>query len=510
MEREDRRRRVTSRVLAILAIVTGLIYVIWAILALNPAHPVLGTVFIGFEIVCLVLFVLATLGVWQLRFKPVQGLEIERAYSIDVFITTCGEPLPVIRRTLLHASQIRWRGRLQVYVLDDGGSEEVESVATSLNFVYLSRKKQQLSLADGKSGNLNFGFQNSHGEMILVLDADQLAQPEILEAMAGYMRFAKVAFVQSKQSFLVPEQDPFFNSDPVFYNAVQLGFDSDDSVISCGSGVLYRRAALEGIGGFATWNLVEDLTTSLELHSRGWKSFYYPHALSVGLAPSDIWGVCQQRGQWALDTMRLFIWDNPVFKRGLSWRRRKGYLVICMSYLTAAVVFPFFFSIPIWSYVTGNSIFSRYELEFVAFRSVYFVAMAMAMHFLFRRQEPGRQFQMLTGLFPVYLAGAIRALRYPPGRKPAYRANNQQRSIHQRGRMWMVLPQLILLLSNLTLPFVAALIGSAPIRLIAANALVSAIAFWSLYPIVFATFVPKTWGRGTNPEHVYGVDPKNS
>jgi len=84
---------------------------------------------------------------------------------------------------------------------------------------------------------------------------------------------------------------------------------------------------------------VEDLTTSYELHSHGWRSFYYPHAVSIGLAPADIWGVYRQRGQWALDTMRLFVWDNPLFKRGLPWQGRMSYLVIPLTYLGAGFVY---------------------------------------------------------------------------------------------------------------------------------------------------------------------------
>ena len=140
----------------------------------------------------------------------------------------------------------------------------------------------------------------------------------LLRVLAGYMRFPDVAFIQSRQLYRVPVGDPFFSLDQVFYQAVQLGYDNRDSAISCGSGVLYRRAALADNGGFAAWNLVEDLTTSYQLHSRGWRSFYYPHPVTLGLAPSEIWGVYRQRGQWALDTMRLFFWDNPLLKRGLK------------------------------------------------------------------------------------------------------------------------------------------------------------------------------------------------
>ena len=203
-------------------------------------------------------------------------------------------------------------GELTVYVLDDGDSEKVEAEARAHGFSYRSRRRSDVSRDGAKAGNLNFGFAHTDGELILVLDADQVADPRILHALAGYMRFLSVGFIQSRQSYLVPDGDPFFNLDRVFYEAVQLGYDDRDNAISCGSGVLYRRAALADIGGFASWNLVEDLTTSYELHSHGWKSFYYAHAVSIGLAPSEIWGVYRQRGQWTLDTMRLFFWDNPL------------------------------------------------------------------------------------------------------------------------------------------------------------------------------------------------------
>ena len=58
--------------------------------------------------------------------------------------------------------------------------------------------------------------------------------------------------------------------------------------------------------------------------------------------------VYRQRGQWALDTMRLFFWDNPLWKRGLRWQTRLNYAMIPLSYLTAAFVFPFFFIVPLF------------------------------------------------------------------------------------------------------------------------------------------------------------------
>jgi cellulose synthase (UDP-forming) len=494
-DEQDRRDVIKSRLLAIATFTTGIGYLVWLFFALNPYHMWMGGAFFAAEVVCLLLFVTATSTVWRLRYKPPEGIPVGHPPSIDIFVTVCGEPLAVVERTLNAVAAIEWPGPRNVFVLDDGGSAEVEATAAASGFVYRSRQRSNVSREGGKAANLNFGLTNSNSELILVLDADQVADPRILHALAGYMRFDGVGFIQSRQFYVVPDGDPFFNLDRVFYEAVQLGYDHRDNAISCGSGVLYRRAALVDIGGFASWNLVEDLTTSYELHSRGWKSFYYPHAVSLGLAPAEIWGVYRQRGQWALDTMRLFFWDNPLLKRGLPWRRRLSYLVIPLTYFGAGFVFPFLFVIPLWTYLTGGSVLADSELEFGLFRGMYFIMMAVALRTLFRRQQTGRQFQMLVGLFPIYLLGTFRALLYPPGRRPRYVPNHASRSSARKPAFLAILPQLTLLAASALLPFYAIAAETAEPRLILSNAFISAAAIWAMLPAILAAVTRKTWNQ---------------
>jgi cellulose synthase (UDP-forming) len=152
-------------------------------------------------------------------------------------------------------------------------------------------------------------------------------------------------------------------------------------------------------------------------------------------------------------------------------------------------VFPYFFLVPLWSYLTGGNVLDRPELEFALYRGIYFVMMAIAMQLLFRGRQPGKQFQMLTGLFPIYAYGTLRALKYRRGRKPAYRPNNQaNRRDKPRSRILAIAPQLTIMGANALLPFYAILKGDVPGRLIAANIAISALAIWSLLPVVLATF----------------------
>jgi cellulose synthase (UDP-forming) len=381
--------------------------------------------FLGAETLAFLLLAILAADVWHLRYHPPGGLEPAAAYSVDIFIPCCGEPLEVIGTTLRAAVGIAY-SPAQVYVLDDGGSPRVKELAQSLGCRYLSRPELGLPRTDNKSGNLNFALGRSQGELILVLDADQVPEPEILSRLAGVFRLERLAFVQTKQAFFLPEGDPFYNGDEIFYDIVQLSNDQANAVISCGSGVLYRRRALEEMGGFATWNIVEDVTTSYELLSRGWKGIYYPYPLARGLAPQTLAGVYRQRFQWCLDTMRLFFWDNPLFKSGLTFRQRRHFLLIMMSYLVSGLAFPIFCAIPLLVYLRGDSSLLGQEKIYWTLRGAYLTATILMFRYLFARGNVLKQFKMLFGLFPVYGAAILAALFYPPGRKPRYRVNNRR------------------------------------------------------------------------------------
>ena len=360
-------RRREARIFSLMALVLGLAYLIWLGRLVLASRGSPDIFFFAAEILSYLLLCLLSYSTWRLRSPRLANPESQPRLSVDILVPCCGEPLEIIQTTLKAVRRITYHP-LEVYVLDDAGSEAVAALAQSLGFHYLSRPQAGLPRADSKSGNLNFGMSESRGELILVLDADQVPAPEILNRLVGFFGQSQVGYVQSKQAFFLPEGDPFYNRDKVFYETIQLSNDQANAVISCGSGVMYRRQALQEIGGFASWNLLEDFTTSYELASQGWRGVYYPHALSRGLAPATLAGVYHQRFQWCLDTMRLFFWDNPLFKSGLSWPQKAHFLIVMMSYLTSGLVFPVFYTAPLLVYWRGQSCVLGDELTYGVLR----------------------------------------------------------------------------------------------------------------------------------------------
>ena len=502
LDRQDRPRRRYALFFSLLTLVLGFTYLLWLTPLVLQNREIPDFLFLAAEIVSFLLVGLMAVDVWHLRGHRPEGLSPDRQWPVDVFVPCCGEPLEVIKTTLSAVKRIAYQPR-EVYVLDDGASRQVAILAESLGFHYLSRPEAGLTLQDCKSGNLNFGLQHSRGELILVLDADQVPAPDILQKLVGFFNQDRVAYVQSRQAFFLPKGDPFYNADRVFYETMQLSNDQANAVVSCGSGVVYRRQTLEEMGGFATWNLVEDFTTSYEILSRGWRSIYFPYVLSRGLAPTDLVGVYRQRFQWCLDTMRLFFWDNPLWKRGLTWTQKRHFLIIMLSYLASGLAFPIFYAIPLLVYLRGYSFLQGYELPYGVLRLAYLAATILMFHFLFFQKEPLKQFKMLCSLFPVHALAIGAALIYPPGRSPSYRVNNHL-LFTNKARWWHVAPHLGFIALHLTLPLISLWQGWALPGLILFNSIFSAGIIWILGDLVLAVLEKPKWSPAMDPRQVYG------
>jgi cellulose synthase (UDP-forming) len=499
---EDRPRRLAAQNLSLLTLLLGALYLSWLGPLMWRAPGDQSILFFIAETLAYLMLVFLAWDLWKLRYHRPEGLAIETCQPVDVFVTYCGEPLEIIRTTLRAVSRIDYRP-LTVYVLDDYGSPQLADMAQSLGFQYHSRTQGGLSRLDAKSGNLNYGLGLSQGELILVLDADQVPAPDILTRLVGFFRLPKVAYVQSKQSFYLPQGDPFFNRDEIFYEVIQLSNDQANAVISCGSGVVYRRQALEDMGGFVTWNILEDMTTSYELLSRGWKGIYFPYALSKGLAPLNLAGVYRQRFQWCLDSMRLFFWDNPLRKQGLDLNQRFHFLVIMVNYLISGLIFPAFYFLPLLGYWEGYSCFQNQEWYYLGLRGMYLAATVLMFRYLFFEKDAFKQFKVLCGLSPVYAAAILMALVYPPGRKPAYRVNNRNPFTEAAGYL-LLLPQLAIVALHLIMPFLSLHLGWAPPHLIVSNGFFSAFIIWVMADLVLAGLKKPQWQAAMDPRQVYG------
>jgi cellulose synthase (UDP-forming) len=485
-EQDDRKRRVLGRTFVALHTVTAFVYLAWSLSVLNWSVWYVAVPFYLAEVLALLSTTLFCVLIWYPRFHRPDGPRVESDLSVDIFIATCGEPLGILRPTVEAAAAVDY-SRKTVYILDDRASPEVERLALENGCRYLAREDR----SDAKAGNLNFGLAHSQGDLILALDADQVPDRDIVRRMAGYFEFGKIALVQTPQRYHLPDGDPFGNADELFFRVIQNAKDSDNSAFSCGSGVMYRRAALEEVGGFSTWNLVEDLHTSLGLHDRGWRSVYHDHPLTTGTAPADIRSVYKQRSQWATDTMRMMLWDSPLKRAGLDPKQKLQYFYIGLSYVISGCVLPVYYLTPAWSLLTGQFMFTAPLGTYALVRGVSFALTLLALAFLWTPVYTAKPYKMWAGLFPVFFRSTLTALS-SRDRKPRYHVT--LKTVDRPGlltNLAAVWPQLAVIAATLGSLAYATLSGSTRADLILINAFWGAWIVWTLSTICLAAVRPK-------------------
>lgn len=408
-----RARLLTLRLAALAAVFGGALYLFWRggqLAQLDaPAY-----VFFAAELVNYLALVAAVVLFWSPYRRPPAPCPPITVF--DVLIPVCGEDVEMVEATLRAASGIEYPHCTTVLndgrIAGHGNWREIEALCSEYGVRCLTRTTGPR----GKAGNLNGALPLTFGEFIVVLDADHLARPELGELLLGHFDDPAVALVTSRQCFKLDREDLLGHQEALFYSSIQPAKDRDNAAFSCGNGVAYRRSAIEELGGFSEWNLVEDLHTSYELHARGWQTVYIGTPVSVGTAPATAAEMAAQRLRWATDSLRIFFWDNPLLKRGLTARQRLHYLHTTGWYLVAAAHLVFLVS-PIVSILLGARLLvAGTETMYGLLLALYLgpVAVMLSLHVGWRGAL--RTAQIQTFLAPVFAIAVPRALLSPPRR----------------------------------------------------------------------------------------------
>jgi cellulose synthase/poly-beta-1,6-N-acetylglucosamine synthase-like glycosyltransferase len=259
----------------------------------------------------------------------------ETCPTVDIYLPCCKEPLAILQNTYEHVSKLEYPAdKLKVYVLDDGGMESVERLAASYGFEYICRDDRPRLK---KAGNLRWAFARTHGDFFNIFDADFCPRGDfLLELLPMMLADEKVAIVQSPQFFRTLTAQTWVEQgagavQELFYRVVQVNRDRWGAAICVGSNAIYRRAALEEVGGTAEIGFSEDVHTGFGCVHRGWKVKYNPLCLACGVCPDTVRAFFSQQMRWCMGSTTLL--SNPEFwKSNLTVGQKICYLCGMMYY----------------------------------------------------------------------------------------------------------------------------------------------------------------------------------
>ncbi len=242
------RRLLLIRTIVLVSAVLGVNYIGWRwLVSVNWDAWWLAVPLVLAETYSLIDALLFGLTVWRLEERG-EPPAPEPGLTVDVFITTYNEPIELVMTSARAALAITYPHR--TWILDDGNRPEMKAAAEAAGIGWITRSADWDQMPrHAKAGNLNNALEQTDGEFLLVLDADQVADPAILDRTLGYFRDERMGLVQTPQVFVnVPDDDPLGSQAPLFYGPIQMGKDGWNAAFFCGSNAVLRRDALMQIG----------------------------------------------------------------------------------------------------------------------------------------------------------------------------------------------------------------------------------------------------------------------
>lgn len=160
------------------------------------------------------------------------------------------------------------------------------------------------------------------------------------------------------------------------------------------------------VQALATISITEDMATAMRLHSNGWKSVFYPEVLAYGLAPEDFGTSLKQRLRWAQGTIQVFLRENPLFNKGLSFPQKMMYFATMYSYFSG------FFNLvlllaPIVFFFTDIAPVSSWSVSFFVRFLPFFVANKIMFRFVSAGIPVWRGEQYNLAMFPLNIKAVL-------------------------------------------------------------------------------------------------------
>jgi len=480
-------------------------YLPWLLVSLNGALPWLIWPFWFANLFTLAHMLLSVVNSWWRTAPAPRLLAAGGEPIVGVIIPTCGEPIPMVLRTIVSVLEQDWpHDRLVIVVSDDGHDPELEAAVADYPVLYYSPPPRSAPGRDGaaKAGNLNaaLGFLDERYRGLAYVETrdadDELASLQFLRQAIGQLEADdRLAYVQTIKEAQVSAGDPFNNREAIFYRGQMLARNAANAVFPCGSGVVWRRTALQDIGNFPTWNLVEDLQSGVEALCRGWGGLYLPIVGAVPQhSPEDIPNFYKQRGTWCLDTVRLILWRGL---RGMRLRQKAHFFELLFFYLSSFTVLIYLPAIAasLLGYVpieSSTGSFLAHMLPIVIATEVWLLALNYPYNDRRSRQrhlyrDLWRVRTMWAGLAPVFMKASTQAIVNGPKHKPIYKVTRKHDDLRWHWRD--TLPQATIVVAVVATLIYALRFGTLPSPVL----LVGTVYWGGLNVILLGNFVTRGW-----------------
>jgi cellulose synthase (UDP-forming) len=363
-------------------------------------------------------------SLWPRNYKIYKKTNTNKDLQINMFITVAGEPIEVVRETILHAKKaadyyfkkVKPKKPPRVIVLNDGrgakkeGWEVIRDACKELGVYHLARKTNE----GFKAGNINNGIKkykskDPHNTIDCFFDSDFCAKKNFLMEILKPIADDGVDFVQSPQRY--KNLDTWVAQAAgahqiFFFDFICPAKAYDNALFLCGTNYAIRRQAFLDTGGVENRFVTEDYATSIKLHLIGKRGVFISKVLAKGMSPMNLKEYFNQQTRWCkgcLDANGAYL--KELLFGPLTIRQKLHYFISSVYYLIgvrdlilvlAPIPFLFF----------GISLIRANTLQYLAFIYLPLMITNFLIFFLTFR-NPVKSLVLDLVSFPVFAAAFI-------------------------------------------------------------------------------------------------------
>lgn len=301
-----------------------LAFVVWAVLV----GPEIQRIIVRAVVVTLVIFlVILFLRYFSLLWfsylghaeRNVLGVrEIRELPPVSIIVPAYNEGR-VLERALTSLMQLEYP-EYEVLVVDDGSRDDTLEIATQWEGQRGAALFRVITKPNGgKASALNAGIAHSRHPLVFCMDADSYLEPRTLLKAARHFGDPAVGAVAGNvkvenRGTIVTRLQALEYIEGLNMPRRAQGFIAAVNIVPGPVG-LFRREALEEIGGYDTDTFAEDADVTLKMMAAGWRVEYEDQAIAWSQAPESWRDLTQQRYRWTRGILQAIRKRKGLFLR---------------------------------------------------------------------------------------------------------------------------------------------------------------------------------------------------
>ena len=400
---ERSRRRL--KILLPLDAVFSVWYFTWLLSPGRIGNPVLYGLLLAAELFNLV----QAAGFWwtiSRARKPEPTPDLIGTPPVDLLIPVYNEEPEVVEATLSAACSIDYPD-FSVVVCDDGDNDDIAVLASRYGARYLRRHGNK----GAKAGNLNSALRHTTAPLVAVFDCDHVPDRAFLRRTVPRFSEADVAVVQTPQYYSNADRNPVasaaWSQQALFFGVIARGKDALGAMFCCGTNVVFRRAALESVGGIPENSITEDFELSIHLQERGWRTVYLPEVLARGLGPEDMASYVSQQQRWSRGCLAG---ATTAWRSRLPMTQKVQFLLSSLFFLTGWT-YLIYMLLPVVRILGGEQALAGATAnQFLAHFVPYFCASMLTVAVAGQGAYSFAAFALMEASFWIHVGASLRAL----------------------------------------------------------------------------------------------------